>query len=98
MAKTYTVSDGKLTLRLRRAEEGGYVVTSPFDSELITQAEDLDEAFINARDALKALNESRSKLLRSVHSRVSAARALQNALLTSPSYDVPTPLATPALQ
>lgn len=64
MRKKYTVSDGKLVLNLREAEEGGYIVTSPLDPELITEAEDLAEAFENARDALKALAHSRAKLLR----------------------------------
>ena len=62
ISKTYTVSDGEMVLTLEPAEEGGYVVTSPFDPELITEAESLDEAFVNARDAAAALNESRRKL------------------------------------
>ena len=61
--KTYTVSDGKLVLTLERAEEGGYVVTSPLDPELITQAETIEEAFVNARDAADCLKESRRKLV-----------------------------------
>jgi antitoxin HicB len=60
----YTVSDGKLVLHLEPAEEGGYVVTSPLDPELITEAETIEEAFVSARDALKALKQSRLKLLR----------------------------------
>ena len=60
--KTYTVSDGEMLLTLETAEEGGYVVTSPLDPELITEADSLDEAFQNARDAASALNESRQKL------------------------------------
>ncbi len=60
--KAYTVSDGEMVLTLEPAEEGGYVVTSPLDPELITEAESLDEAFENARDATRALNESRTKL------------------------------------
>jgi hypothetical protein len=39
MGKRYTVSDGKLMLNLEEAEEGGYIVTSPIDPELITEAE-----------------------------------------------------------
>ena len=62
--KAYTVSDGEMVLTLEPAEEGGYVVTSPLDPELITEAESLDEAFVNARDAVDALNESRKKLAR----------------------------------
>jgi antitoxin HicB len=60
--RKYTVSDGEIVLTLEPAEEGGYVVTSPLDPELITEAESLDEAFANARDAADALNQSRSKL------------------------------------
>ena len=36
--KRYIISDGKLVLTLERAEEAGYVVTSPLDPELITVA------------------------------------------------------------
>jgi hypothetical protein len=63
-SRTYTVSDGEMVLSLEPAEEGGYVVTSPLDPELVTEAQSLDEAFANARDAAKALNQSRSKLAR----------------------------------
>jgi antitoxin HicB len=62
--RRYTVSDGKLVLNLEAAEEGGYIVTSPLDPELVTEAESIEEAFENARDAAKALRQSRSKLLR----------------------------------
>lgn len=61
---TYTVSDGELALTLEPAEEGGYIVTSPLDPELITQAETLEEAFANARDAAEALRESRAKFVK----------------------------------
>jgi antitoxin HicB len=64
MSKRYTVSDGKLVLNLEEAEEGGYVVTSPMNPELITQAETIEEAFANARDAAKALKQSRARLSR----------------------------------
>ena len=64
MAKSYTVSDGKLVLTLHPAPEGGYTVTSPLDPELITEAETISEAFANARDALRALTKSRAKLNR----------------------------------
>jgi antitoxin HicB len=60
--KGYTVSDGEILLTLEPAEEGGFVVTSPLDPELVTEAESLEEAFANARDAADALNESRKKL------------------------------------
>jgi antitoxin HicB len=62
--KTYTVSDGKIVLTLQSAEEGAYVVTSPLDPQLITEAEMLDEAFANARDAATALKVARAKLAR----------------------------------
>ena len=64
MPARYTVSDGKLALNLEEAEEGGYIVTSPLDPELITQAETIEEAFANARDAAQALKQARVKLLR----------------------------------
>jgi antitoxin HicB len=64
MRKQYTVSDGKLVLRLEPVEEGGYIVTSPLDPELITEAETIEEAFSNARDAARALRQSRVKLSR----------------------------------
>jgi hypothetical protein len=64
--KSYTVSDGKLLLVLREAREGGYVVTSPLDPELITEAETITEAFENAKDALRALRRSRAKLFRDI--------------------------------
>jgi antitoxin HicB len=60
---TYTVSDGKLVLTLAPAEEGGYVVTSPLDPELITEGDSVEEAFANARDAADALRESRRNLM-----------------------------------
>jgi predicted RNase H-like HicB family nuclease len=64
MPKRYTVSNGKLVLTLEEAPEGGYVVTAPLEPELITEAETISEAFENAADALKALRQSRVKLLR----------------------------------
>ena len=62
--RQFTVSDGKLALILEPAEEGGYVVTSPLDPELVTEAETLEEAFENARDAAKSLRQSRAALKR----------------------------------
>jgi antitoxin HicB len=64
MSKRYTVSDGKLVLSLEQAEEGGYIVTSPLNPELITQAGSIEEAFANARDADKALRQSHARLMR----------------------------------
>ena len=62
--KQYTVSDGKLVLTLREAEEGGFIVPSPFDPQLVTEAETVREAFEHARDALVSLVASRRKLLK----------------------------------
>ncbi|MGH7202101.1 MAG: type II toxin-antitoxin system HicB family antitoxin [Planctomycetaceae bacterium] len=62
----YTVSDGRMVLHLEPAEEGGYIVKCPFDPELITEAETLQEAFENAYDAAEALRQSRKKLLQTV--------------------------------
>jgi predicted RNase H-like HicB family nuclease len=78
----YTISDGKLVLCLEPAEEGGYVVTSPLDPELITEAETVEEAFLNARDAAKALKESRVKMLRQL-----APSAVQGVLPASVHSD-----------
>ena len=66
MAKkaTYTVTDGKLVLILEPAEEGGYLVTCPFDPALITEAETVEEAFEMARDAATVLKLARTKNLR----------------------------------
>jgi len=64
--KHYTVSDGKLVLLLEEAEEGGYVVRSPLDPELLTEADSITEAFENASDALKALHASRKKFYRRI--------------------------------
>jgi antitoxin HicB len=66
--REFTVSDGELVLILEPADEGGYVVTCPMDPELVTQAETLEEAFENARDAAEALRESRTKLMRQLAS------------------------------
>lgn len=56
---TYTVSDGKLMLTFDPQPEGGYVVTSPLDPELITEAETIQEGFENAADALSLLKAIR---------------------------------------
>jgi predicted RNase H-like HicB family nuclease len=64
LMKRYTVSDGKVVLTLQEAAEGGYVVTSPPDPQLIAEADPVKEAFDNARDALAALAASRRKLIK----------------------------------
>jgi antitoxin HicB len=71
MNARYTVSDSKLVLHLEAAEEGGYVMTSPLDPELITQADSIEEAFANARAAAQALKQARRKLARRLSSSAS---------------------------
>jgi antitoxin HicB len=63
-AKKYTVSDGKTVIVLELAEEGGYLVSSPLDPELITEAETIEEAFEMAADCAKVLRAARAKLRR----------------------------------
>jgi antitoxin HicB len=63
-ATRYTVSDGKLVLYLEPDPDGGFVVTSPLDPEMVTEAESVPEAFAMARDALKELRLARAKLMR----------------------------------
>jgi predicted RNase H-like HicB family nuclease len=41
------------------SKPGGFVVSSPLDPGMWTQAESVDEAFVNARDALKELAAAR---------------------------------------
>jgi antitoxin HicB len=60
----YVVSNGRLVLHLEPAEEGGYVVTSPFDPALITEAETIEEAFVMAEDVVQGLAEARAKQAR----------------------------------
>jgi antitoxin HicB len=62
----YVVSDGRLVLHLEPAEEGGYVVTSPFDPALITEAETIEEAFELAEEVTQELAEARTKQERRV--------------------------------
>jgi antitoxin HicB len=62
--KVFTVSNGELVLNLEPAEEGGYLVTSPLDPQLITEAESLEEAFENAADVVQGLREARAKLFK----------------------------------
>jgi antitoxin HicB len=64
LAHRYTVSDGKLVLFLEPAEEGGYVITSPSDVQLNTQAETFEEVFPNAYDAREVLERTRLDLAR----------------------------------
>lgn len=62
--KSYTISDGKIVLVLSEVRGGGFVVTTPLDPEMITEAETVGEAFVNARDALKSLRQARASLFR----------------------------------
>jgi antitoxin HicB len=55
-------------LKLQVAEEGGFIVTSPLEPQLITEAETVEDAFENARDALAALAASRRKLIKKLAS------------------------------
>ena len=64
MPKSYTVSDGELVLTLEPAGEGGFVVTSPDDRGLVTEADTIPEAFAMARDALRELAGSRARRLK----------------------------------
>jgi predicted RNase H-like HicB family nuclease len=75
--KRYNVTDGKIILTLEEAEEGGYVVTSPIDPAVITEAETISEAFENARDAMAVLKAARRDL-RSKLQPNSRRRAKQN--------------------
>jgi antitoxin HicB len=69
MARAYTASDGKLVLTLTPADEGGFVVTSPLDPELITEADTIEDAFRMAHDAARALRASRARLMRKLTAR-----------------------------
>ncbi len=62
--KIYTVTDGKLVLNLQEVEDGGYVVTHPFDPAVTMQAETISEAFENARDAMAELKAFRRDVRR----------------------------------
>jgi predicted RNase H-like HicB family nuclease len=53
----YLATDGKLVIWLHIADEGGYIVTAPFDSRVVTQAESLEEAFEMAYDVIETFNK-----------------------------------------
>lgn len=59
--KKYIVTDGELTLLLETAEEGGYVVSSPFNPDVITQGDTLEEAFEMARDVIQTYADYRAE-------------------------------------
>ena len=60
MVRQYQISDGKLVLTLTPDRDGGFVITSPTDPAMITQADSIPDAFAMARDAFAALARSRS--------------------------------------
>jgi predicted RNase H-like HicB family nuclease len=51
-----------MMLILEEADEGGFVVKSPIDPGLVTQAETLQEAFLMAYDAAEGLAMGRKRL------------------------------------
>ena len=55
-----SIADRRMVLALTPAKEVGYVVTSPLDPELITQAQNIPEAFEMARDAVRSLRVART--------------------------------------
>jgi predicted RNase H-like HicB family nuclease len=59
----YIVTDGELVLVLERDEEDPkwFLVTSPFNPEILTQARTLDEAFEMARDVIQTYKDYRAK-------------------------------------
>lgn len=59
MAKKYTVNDGKLVLTLEPMPEGGYLVRSPMDPEILASAKTLSEAYEKAYDVRRSLAASR---------------------------------------
>jgi hypothetical protein len=65
--RSYLVASGRMVLRLTEAKEGGFVVTSPLDPELVTEAATIAEAFENAADASRMLRQARARLLTRLH-------------------------------
>jgi len=79
MAKRYQISDGKLLLTLQPDVGGWFVVTSPIDPAMITQARTVEEAFSQARDAFAALADSRGDATRwNPSSKKAGSRALRH--------------------
>ena len=72
MARSYSVSDGKLLLTLTEDEGDWYCVTSPMQPGLVTQAGSIPEAFDMARDAIKDLRGARRDLYRTASKSKSA--------------------------
>ena len=64
IGKIFVVSDNDLVLHLEVMPEGEpwrYGVTSPFEPQLITEANSVEEAFAMARDAIEGLRICREK-------------------------------------
>ncbi len=62
----YTVAIDDLVIVVKRPSGNSmFVVTSPFDPELVTQGKTLDEAVAMAKDAKKTLDAARAKTARS---------------------------------
>lgn len=59
MPQIYTACDGKLMLILCPSGDGWYGVTAPDDTELVTRARSVEEAFANIYRQRKALIKSR---------------------------------------
>lgn len=57
----YTIAIDNLVIVVKRGKNGLFLVTCPFDPELVTQGKTLDEAVAMAKDAQKTLQEARAK-------------------------------------
>jgi hypothetical protein len=57
-----------MVLTLTPTKEGGYVVTSPLDLELITQTGTILEAFEMKGDTVRSLRVARAKLRQTIQS------------------------------
>ncbi len=57
----YTVAIGDLVVVIKKDKDGDYIVTCPFDPELMTHGRTLDEAVAMAKDAKKTLDAARNK-------------------------------------
>ena len=62
--KRYLATDGKLVLTLEIDEEGSYIVTAPFNTDIVTQADTIEEAFVMARDCAALMKASRAAEMR----------------------------------
>lgn len=67
--QVYVASDGDLVLHLEVMPEGEpwrYGVTCPFEPQLITEANSVEEAFAMARDAMEGLCRCREKYAKQI--------------------------------